>query len=910
MTSSLSETAEEPTNEPAREEFKGTPAGVRSRADFWKMSGLICLSSLLVSVYAMFLSDRLAPAATQSDVDQTALVLGRELSEIYLSHRRFGRVGLIDISSERAQQIGLNTLQATLRLDQLIFSRLHLDYVCKLIENDARDAAWLTRELASIEHEQVSASGNGADGGRIFELARKMLARNWRAGELVNLKISLGRLKPGLPSSINSVGTRTKLPSISDDFPENIADNNPTGLEQSKNENNANRPSRSEKNQNSSKKQILSDLNYRAHEPVRIGDNKYEFIEVADEMRFCPVSNFEPVPENLPASVLLLEATFDAKERDGRAHKVRKLSSCVVLGAAVPVVPASVFMLSFPHGYFANFPNLDSIFKERVWLNSGDSYEAYGGSVPGSGRLIPTTIANGNMAPSQAVMQAFYHFLFALGPEINANNVQQMIALPLDTAIEQWRRQSESLSLSTESAPKASVYGEQTVNNSTSGLNPNPTSSYIGTESSPDQSSAFNAGLFRNTGAAKFALAKQSTEGGIGQKVVLEGFTAKPFSQQAPSSTFPLSVNPSGFVSLSNGSNFQIDLIVDFFNDLYRTNIAGIETMQVADRVKTQTEAAIQQCLREIAALREEKNSIRMSILKVSALPNKDEVEDKLPQLEDRSIILDLEIEKLNERKEQLGRLSSNASFIAQNGRQAAKTSYEIASHMDSFVDKGLAKVTAPLKGYLLNRSVAFFPITVAVTEEDIYDIAENLPMTQKKGQIVWTTQQFKITDIAENNLEVDGEPIIDYWQMKTRVSQNEPVFVMFSSRDLHSKAVPRLRIAAKTPFPNSGITHSQFFYFAPGCLQSLISPGVSLSVLIRDLQVVRRKGIGEALISSKPRWCLDMEMESDQCPGLSAEIQIRTPLPQAINFPSRYLQDPAGGPAMPLVPPLPAEML
>ena len=818
MTNSLSE-SEQP------QIIERTPAGVRSRSDLWKLSFLIAFSSLLVSIYSLVLSDRLTPAATQADIDQAARSVATELGKIYLTHRRFGRVGLLDVTQGDESQIGLNTLQATLKLDGLIASTIGLDYIQKLVSTDAKDAVWLSRELASIEREQSSPGVGQEEGGRLYELAKKMLARNWRAGELVKVKITLGRLKQRADSK-NYLGSRMPLPDMESERQADYAQRN----------------------------------FYKPHVPVTIfGNNKYEFMELGEKLQFFSPAEFEALPDNSPASVLLLTAEFNSSERNSKTKK-NVMNSCIALGAPLPKPSSSVFMLSFPHGFFSNFASFEELLREDSWLSRGDSYEAFAGPVPGDGRLVMTTIANAQLTPAQASMLAFYHYLFSLGPDVKPYKVKEMLRQPFSatTLVDNFELK----------------------------------------EGEP----FFNSALIKDTGAAKFALIKQSSEGGSGQKALLGGFSAKSFSRQAPSSSFPLAVSENGFVSLPSGASYDEDLIRSFFEDLYQTNISAIETMNVAETVFDRTQSAIKKCTNEIENFVEEKRSLEKSIVSVEA-QNAENVEETLPQIKDRLIILDSEIEEQKERKRRLELLLANAKKVASNGRSAARGTYEIASHMGSFVSKGIQKIS---EGFLLNDAIVFRPLDKPVQEEEIYEMTER--PDDKSQRSLWTGDSIKITDSATDTLEVNGQSLSEYVKSKPAPELNKPLFILLPSRYLTTSDSSKLVRVRQSPFGGTGLKQSQYCYFAPGCLQSQISPGVKMSVLIRDLQSVN-KGPLQNIESLTPRWCLDLGLDYEQCPELAGEIQVRTPIPAAIDLPSRYLRDPSGE-EVPLIPPLPAEML
>lgn len=803
------------------------PASARFRSDIWKLSLLISLNSLLVSIYSIGLADRLTPAATQADIDQTASELAGDLSELAVSHRRFGKVGLVDLAGAdgESDQLGLNNLNATLRLDYQIASDYNLDYMRKLIETDSKDCAWIGSELARIEREQISAPFEKEAAGKMYEHAKRLLTKNWRAGQLVDIRIKLGRMRSA-PGSFSS----TKIPFVS----AYLADS-----------------------------QSLSENGfYKANIPVPIaGDNKYSFMSLPEESKFLPVGRFEPVTGNEPAGVLLLEAEFletnDRPLNGNGKPRHRIMRSCVAIGSPLPKANSSVFMLSFPHGFFTNFPSVSKLFSQSDWLQSGETYEAYSGPIPGRGRLIPTTIANAKLSPAEASIMAFYHFLFSLGPEVKKERVGEILTASLD---------------STRSA--------------------NSTPSEI------DESNYYNSAMLRYTDAAKFALLKQSSEGGIGQETIVSGFSSKQFQRQVPVSAFPLDVSPSGSVRFINGSEFDEGLVHSFFDAIYETNISGIESMQIAGTVIERTQMALRKCSNDIQSYKEEKKSLEQSIASLEGQDQSD-AEEKLPQLKDRAIVLQVEMDEQTERKKHFEQILENSKKVYQNAKNVAKTSYDIATHMSKFVNQGLQKIDSG-KSFLLNNSVVFTPINKPIEEEEIYEMTER--PEDDSGRSKWTSDNLTVSNAANGDLSK-----VPFRNRKELM--NSPIFFLISSKSLLSDEQARLLSLNSSPFAGSGIKQSQFCYFAQSCAQSAATPGVKLSILIRDLQAARQN-FDQNIYSTNGRWCMDLGLEGEKCPGLAGEIQVRTPIPNLKQLPNRYLKNPNDDEQAPLIPALPAEML
>lgn len=809
----------------------------RRRSQFWQICWLISLSSLLISLYAIFLSQRLAPAASQHDLDQAALLIAQELSTLSVKHPRFGNLGLIDIREGHRTQLSLNRLEAALRLDGIIARQLGFDYMVDLVGRDARQVTMLSRELAKLEHElSVPASESVyTDLEPFTETVRKLLARTGAGGRLKSLKVVLGGVKKSA-----HIGSRVPLPALVGEKDAFFADGD----------------------------------SYATHIPVPIRqDVNYQFYECADSIRLLAPKEFEPLKTDEEiASAVLVEASFEVAER-GRVHQLRTIQSCALVGGTASAKPSLLFMLSFPQGYLSKFATMKDIFSEQNYNTAdGDWLQAFGGDIPEDGHFQNNNAVDASK-PHLAAMACFYHYLLSAGPELLPAKLEQALKQPINAI--PVKDFSEN--------PEAGTF-------------------------------EFNSGLFKDTGAARFALSKQSFRDGAGQRALAAAFSGKAFQELMPSYTFPLSVNERGEAHLPQTQSFDRQLVNDFFEALYQTNIAGIETMQIADTIVKRMQTSLEQSEKTIASDKEELRSLKRSVDTLARGAEKDS--QKIQQLQSQIDSLSVSIQVEEYRKTGFQKIKEKAQLVAQNGRKAARSSYEIGSHMYSFSSRGVRRISAPFKGFLLGeRSVVFIPCSNPVDEDDIYEPSDNDKSDFEAGSSrIWMSNNFKVTDIPDSSMFVDGKPIVEYWQNPSRGSTNRPLYVMLGSKQLiDSSAKTALFASRQTAFDfmRGVVGKSQLCYYAAKAVNSGSSPGLSWSVMIRDLVFSMFDGAGKPLESSRPRWCMDLGLNEEPCPQLAVEFQIRTPIPIPEGMSSGlYLQDPDGGPQVPLYAPLPAELI
>lgn len=797
----------------------------KRRTEFLQICWHIILSSVLISIYAIILVQHLAPAASQSDLDKAALVLANELSTLTVKHSRFGNVGLLQIRESQRQQMGLNHLQATLALDNIIADTLQSPQLKELVRRDIQDAASLASSFAKMERElaKPTSQQNVLGHPSLKTLAHRVFSRSGTENRLRGLKIVLG----GVANP--SVSSKAPLPSGTP----------------------ASAP-------------FAHNGTYKTHFPVKIADTSYEFYEQADQISLISPDQFVTINESAVASAVFIEAEFDVSDR-GSPQKLQKMKSCALVGAQEPEAENSVLMFSFPQGYLSSFASLGDFFnKTRYNTTNGDWMQAVFAEVPGPGHLAPLKATAGlHRSPDLAALDTLYSFIFSAGPELVPQTIANLLKQPISTI---------------------SLHADQQT----------------------DESEELNSGFYKDNGAALFTLNRQSQFRGLGQKAITTAFSGKRISELMPDSTFPLVIDSDGSVRMPHANDFDQALLMDFLTKLYETNIAGIETMQVADTVVQRMQKNIAQSTKEIASIDEEIGSLKRSMDVISDKGDQNHTQTMKEKVSDQvnALMEKQQIQKDSIKKSET--IRERANLAKNNGRRAARSSYEIASHMSTFGKQGLRRASPPVGSFLLGRTVMFVPHTSPVDEDDLYDVAAKEAEPQQSTES-WLSDEFEVNRIPDPTINVENKSFVEFFQTIPISSVNRPLYVLLSSSELQKAKGASLFLSRHTPFEDGVIGKFELLFFAPHCVNSK----ADWTMLIRDLVYSTQERSGFPIQSNRPRWCADLGMSESSCPGLAGEIQIRTPVPKlSKKFDSLQLQDPDGGPAATVYPPLPAELL
>lgn len=389
-----------------------------------------------------------------------------------------------------------------------------------------------------------------------------------------------------------------------------------------------------------------------------------------------------------------------------------------------------------------------------------------------------------------------------------------------------------------------------------------------------------NSAIVRDTGAARFTLLNQSNPQGLGQQVVGAAFSG---TAVYPASALPMAVDQSGYCRIPGREDCDPQLIRDFLIDLHKTNVAAIESKAVAEIIMKRVENAKQECDSRLAARAEEKRSLKKPEA-IAAIVEKIKQEEAARQ-----------------KYMHIADLAVRASMHA---KRAIEATYEIASDMNRYASLGLDRVDGEKSGYLLSRSLLFVPHPQALSDGDLYsDDAGN------NNGSSWLQEIFEVAETPDETIRVNGLPILQFWQTAQKPLSNGPTFVVFGSGEARNGGNGRLRVLNKTPYVKSGIGESQLLFFAPDAVKTGASPSVRWSLLLRDLAAFPNS------VSRKPQSPEASWWKNDGfnggVPSLCGEIQIRTPVPEIPDIPSgSSVQNPSLRESIPLVPPMPAELL
>lgn len=773
-----------------------------------RLYALIGFNSLLISLYALSMSQKIAPAASQNDLEKAAISVAEDLSGLTVLCKRLGRIGLCDRSTLGGTS--LNRLLATLRLDGLLARQLQSAYLTKLVEADFVEVQKAQVELASLLRQSIRSHAPDPASGQkmsIYDKAYKIISESSHNKErrLVSLRIDLGRLEN------NEITSLVRVP----EDEESAA---------------------------------------HAHSSCYIADrdipdfngHNVRFYQTADRPLVVSSKDFVSEDPSDISSVVLLEATFELTEnKKGKKNLIRQ-NACVVVGAPPAVPHSSVLMLSFPQGNLKMFSSLWDVLSFTSWNKPGRWRQAVGDAVPGNGHLeTAESILPSLMPVDKSLATAFYHWLFSLGPNVRTSLLNRMLnqRWPEDALI---------------SVPAAS--GERKY--------------------APP---SYNTALLRDNGAANFAFLYQSDSGELGQKNLQAAFDAKSLTEILPPSSLPLNVDAAGVCRLPEQTNMDSQLIQQFLKDLYWSNFAGIESRALAGNVILRMDAAVSKSESEIIELRQALSSIHADL--------------KPEQIKTR-------IENEESKIAGYNRVREQAGIVMANAQKTIELTFELSSHMNRFAAQGLNRIVDREPGYLLSRGLLFVPHCKPVSEEEIYAQA-------KERQIVsrWASPDFLVVGKPSEKATINGLSLAAFWGRQPQSSANAPLFVIFSSEMLTRNANAKIRVLDKSPFANTGISPWQFIYHGSDALRTGDKLPVRWSMLIRDLVAYKEKESGEPLPALQPRWCLDLRMDDETCPGLACEIQLRAPVPVAAELPTGLvLQNLEGKETVPLIPPAPPE--
>ncbi|HEY9793051.1 MAG TPA: hypothetical protein V6D22_21795 [Candidatus Obscuribacterales bacterium] len=599
---------------------------------------------------------------------------------------------------------------------------------------------------------------------------------------------------------------------------------------------------------------------YKAGAVIEIGDNQWaQLYQQATEPRLCDEHYFQMTTSQVTPSMVLIEAVYNSGGAGDSVGVTRTLSACAVVGSPPAASPDTVFMVSFPQGDPDKFHSLLSVLKCDAAV-SGEWQRAVQESVPGKGYLEACELAD--MTPSMAAQQCFYHWLRS---QATQPSVSQVVA----AANYVWSEVSSKASADAGTAQ---------------------------TESVP------NSALTKDTGARLFAYLNQSAAGGSGQPALHNAFSGLPLTSYFPPSALPLEIDSHGACHLAGCAGFDDKLVQDFLSAVYRTNWAAVESASIARAVSDRMPQAFQEMEQQIFTNTEELNSLS-SRLGQAAGAGKTGNEKELARLRRTQSELTLTVNNLKSKLEDYRRVKRRAQKLLMNAEYTQKVTYDLTAGMKDFARDGLFRAANP-DGFLLRNNIVFCPKTTPASEDDLYAADSKVDDPSS-----WISDHFNVMQSTASGTMVGGKLLSAAASLRSH-SVAKPAFVIFDSRQLSAAGSAAPVVTDASPFAGSGLDAGQSVYYACDAVVTGQQPKVGWSVLARDLLSARTQII-ELPSASAQKWRAADEFAS-VCPNLSAEIQVRSPVPLIPNLPvGSSLSNPQSGHEHVLqIPPMPASML
>ncbi len=591
------------------------------------------------------------------------------------------------------------------------------------------------------------------------------------------------------------------------------------------------------------------------------------FTEIRPKTTFVDANLFTAEPQYLPPTVVRITANFDVPAQGKTPSRKLVRTACAVIGGpSEPPAPATL-LVSFPFGAPPQFTTVRSLLGFSNWTGDGTWLRAVDGPVPGTGHLVADTHATQeNLLPQQAIQVAFYDWLRQSGPAIQLERVRELLDAP-------W--------------PVATAEGEASTRQ--------------------------NSAVTYETGARSYAVINQSEPGGSGQQLLFEVFKAKISQKSFPASALPLFIDQQGNCNLPGRQGMDKSFVLSFIQDLYETNLASIETHNIARTILDRMNTAIEQQLQNLSIEREELHSIELRLARLKKVKEHDADPQHALELEKQENLHKAKLEKvgaiaglLNEHEA----VRERARLALRNADAAWLSTWDIGSKLSLYTRGGLHRVGSPCSGYLLGLKQVFTPQPVPIAEEDIYEKSPDQHQPPQQSAAFWLTPNLQVLLPADDGFIVEGLPLSEVRQRFRAPDTAPPAFYAWTSSQLTSDQKLESRSLRQSPFENTGIENTQLLYLAADAIRTGQNPEVTWTLLIRDEVASKGAAAGEP-VRGHQGWCAENSLSFEECPGLACEIQMRAPLPLLPDLPAGpSVISPRGAERTALIPPTPLSML
>lgn len=588
------------------------------------------------------------------------------------------------------------------------------------------------------------------------------------------------------------------------------------------------------------------------------------FTELRQKTMLVDSNLFTTEPRYLPPSVVRVTANFDVPaEGKTPARKIVR-TACAVIGGRTQPPMRATFLVSFPFGTPPDFTSVRSLLGFSNWTVGGTWLQAVNGRVPGKGHLTGSSAQNsGNELPQQAIQLAFYDWLRQSGPAIKLERLRELLDAP-------W--------------PVSSV--------------------------EVDGESRQNSAVTHETGARSYAVLNQSEPGGSGQQLLSEVFKARVSQKSFPASALPLFIDQEGNCNLPGRQGLDKSFVLSFIQDLYETNLASIESRNIARTILNRMNRAIDQQVQVLVIEQEELHSIEQRLARLKKLKGADGGTQHAEEVEQQENLLESKLKKLRAITQLLRSheaVRSRARVGLANANAAWLSTWEIGSKLSLYTRAGLHRVESPYAGYLLGLKQVFRPSRKPITEAEIYEVQLD---QRAQENSVWLSPNAQILLPAQDNFVVEGLPLTEVRKRFRAPNTAPPAFLAWTSTQLSSAQKLEARSLPRSPFDGSGIEEAQKLYLAADALRTGQNPEVTWTLLIRDEIATKGFSVGQP-VRGHQGWCAENTLSFEECPGLACEIQIRAPLPLLPDLPAGpSVISPLGAQRDSLIPPTPLSML
>jgi len=839
-----------------------------------------------LSAYVLAVGNHILRSREADTLGRIVINAVNEMSSITVESRPFGYVGVLDKYGEAYSDAAfrerafngiqsINTIYSNLRFIALVAEKLNYPIIYSLLKADFVEAHKVEAELAekinlAVKVEKFDESEADQGFFNFSSLIRLPETSRTREGNYIyrdmmralrreardgHLGIEHVDVKIGFLRSTQADGAPLAPP-----FSDSLTADQQTGL-------------------------------YQTGVPIQIPNlGAIMFTPTASSTRLVKSDEFIADNRISAPTAILLEVQFRAKSRDPKQpDKIILKKACAVVGGQAIEPAPSALVLNFPQGMPDVFNSVRAILFSPIWETQGIWMQASGGEIPGSGKLVPAQNLNrsqagsSNMTPADALAVATYHWFRTLPGGTDPRRCLRL----LDS---NWT--IEPVTDNTAKRPGAGPF--------------------------------INSCLAQNNQSRANETLEQTGPGGIGQTAISNLFEGSENNSgvvfdEAPSSALPLTVDRQGNCNLTNSKGFDTAFVKNFFNAVYETNLAAIETLTVARSLHEKSFSTRLQLRSKLAMEKQEHTSLRNRLDRlveknavVSPQSNRLELlQTKIESLKDTIS----EDEKALAKVEKLGELSAIA---ANNAGRAADFTYSLSANAFSLCRDGLFLLRGNPDKFLIGQKYIFVPERKPISEFDFDDAAtaflENpntvLPSPWLNRDMTCRIEVDALlasNDPASNNLKTSVQNLI----AQTPVQELHPTVVVYDSQTVAPRGNARPLTFVGFPSFNVGIPKGQMFYYCPNAIVTGSKPEISWSVAIRDLAASRLEGnLAQPIRSQDEGWCKQQGQAIGVSPGLSCEFQLRTPVPVLKDFPVGSVVRNRSGQSAIQIPPLPLQVL